>query len=271
MKLSVISRISFVFLAAVLWSPLTVFAQCRQQGYWELSCPEDLECNGSIVDGIFYGGCKAFNASACQEGGNDDQCAAAYASFMLGKEVTEDEVRSDENLRNGLRIGQYKTKDGKTFAFTPLDEVKRKIRLRPFPGAFNQPVKINEFELHGRFENIRKEKGVDEALRHYRRLLNNPLLSTPVFLEKLADNLTKERSLTDAIKVLELNSEINRDSGAAYFELAEAYHRRFRAENKPEDRENAILNYERVLATKTANRKLRQNADRRLENLRQQR
>jgi hypothetical protein len=272
MKFFVTTRLNLVLLAAVSFSAmfLTVFGQECSNEAGRITCASSQEYSCEIKDGKFDGKCFSTNQELFEEG-KEDEFDADYATKVTGKEVTVADLKRNAALREGLRRGKITTSDGRaTTSFTPIDQVKTKIRLLSInSAAVSQPVRIDESSLQTRFNKIRKESSLDEALTQYLKLLNNPLLNTPMFLEKLGDELVAERNLTDAIKVLEVNAEIKKTSDYAYLKLAEAYQRRYRMENKAEDREKAIANYEKVLASRSLDEPSRALAIKRLKGLRQ--
>lgn len=131
----------------------------------------------------------------------------------------------------------------------------------------NQQIQVNQSQIVNQFKLVKEQKGLDAAVESYRKLLNNPYIliknDLPQYFENSGDEFQAERNYSNAIKLYQLNAEINSDSGTAFFKLAEAYANRFNtlADRQPKDRGSAIINYEKAIDSKnTIDEELRKKA-----------
>ncbi|HEV2828821.1 MAG TPA: hypothetical protein VGW76_14595 [Pyrinomonadaceae bacterium] len=190
----------------------------------------------------------------------------------MGTTVTDEELKNDPQLQEGLRKGKITTKDGAVITLKPIDQIR--ARFRPLPGLLNRPISIDRTQLESRFDEVIRTESVDRAIEGYQTLLNNSLVTIngkpTLRLESLGEEALKKKLYDAAIRFFQLNVETYPELGRAYFKLADAYESRFKLGAKTEDRENAIRNYELVLTSKITNPIVRDRALERLKSLRGQ-
>ncbi len=231
-----------------------------------------LDEDGNILQAV----CQNQNeeASAQMLKANEGMFDADYNNQITGENKSSEDLKKDPKRQAELKAGKIVKADGTTITFTPIGTVKNKIRdterIRTFTPAAAQPIGIEQTVLEKRFNTIKKENGLEKALKDYQRLLNNSFVNTPpTFLEDVGKKYLDEKLFEDAIKVLELNAKFNKDSINTQYYLAQAYEQSYNANRKAEAKANALKNYEKVRNNPTGNKELKESASKNITVLRQ--